>query len=132
MIDSGFDNGHTAWVSSFLAERTFRVRVGNCVSSSSPIETGVPQGSVLGPFLFSLFINDIPIRREVNSNSDFSVLFADDLATVFKFNHSGRLESRIREYLNDMETWLKRWRLSMSPKKCFFTVFCRSPAAKRD
>ena len=66
----------------FLADRTSTVIVGSTSSSAIPIETGVPQGSVLGPLLFSLYINDIP--KEKTTNLSYSLLFADDLVTAFR------------------------------------------------
>ena len=61
------------WVKSFLYDRTQRVRVGKKFSSSADVLSGIPQGSILGPVLFTIFINDI--ADNINS---FCRIFADD------------------------------------------------------
>ena len=63
----------------FLSDRSFMVKVGNNVSSERPIECGVPQGAVLSPTLFSVFINDVPIN---DSKNEQTLLFADDIASL--------------------------------------------------
>ena len=61
------------WVAAFLTNRQQKVRVNGSESSWAPVLSGIPQGSILGPILFSLFVNDIPGRVK-----SLISLFADD------------------------------------------------------
>lgn len=75
----GIRGKYAAWISSFLRNRTQSVRVGKAKSKASPMLSGVPQGSVLGPLLFLIFINDLP---DVVLNSCLKI-FADDSKIYF-------------------------------------------------
>ena len=66
------------WIVTFLNNRQFRVKIGDYCTEYFEILTGVPQGSVLSPTLFSIYINDIPMNNKKNQIN--SLLFADDLA----------------------------------------------------
>lgn len=112
------------WISDFLSNRSFMVKVNGSCSAQLPISTGVPQGSVLSPTLFSIFINDIPNCE--NKNSSDSLLFADDLACFFIFKKTNSvLLNRIKKYLEGLEKWLREWRLIMSPSKCNQIIFTK-------
>ena len=105
----------------------FAVQVGECLSTWRPISTGVPQGAVLSPILFNVFINDIPLGSTRRNTETFSSLFADDLATAFVFRRDGHLNKIVNDYLAKLEVWLSRNRLQMNVKKCSYTVFASKP-----
>ncbi len=73
---AGLSNATVKWVDSYLASRYQVTKVNGVISSESPVEYGVPQGSILGPLLFVVFINDMPdeiLNCRIN-------LYADDTA----------------------------------------------------
>jgi hypothetical protein len=112
------------WIQNFLTNRKFCVNVNGEVSELREIEAGVPQGSVLSPLLFSIFINDIPIRK--NPNGSQSTLFADDLASTFFFKKKGIVENQIKKYLLDLELWLTKWKMKMAAHKCNYILFSKN------
>ena len=109
------------FIINFLKGRSFKVKVNKTSSEYETIECGVPQGSVLGPLLFLIYINDIPLTED--KHKSFSTLYADDLGAFFIFKKNRNLESIINFYLIELEAWLSKWRLLMNAKKCQYTTF---------
>ena len=101
-----------SWIESFLTGRSQKVLVEGKSSSSVPVVSGVPQGSVLGPMLFLLYINDLP--EKVLSTTR---LFADDslLYRRIKTEEDRRI---LQEDLLRLEAWERDWQMSFNPIKC--------------
>jgi hypothetical protein len=108
------------WVSAFVNNRIQIVRVDSAYSSSRPVLSGVPQGSVLGPVLFVLFINDIVSICEGNTKIK---LFADDakLYTVVTVN-----DSSLQISLNNLSAWASDWQLVINILKCCILAIRKS------
>ena len=98
------------WIITFLENRQFRVVVDGSFSESYKISCGVPQGAVLSPILFSIYINDIPLNEK--KQDSYSLLFADDLMNMKMFSKINvSIESQLNKYLKLLETWLNTWQL---------------------
>ena len=113
------------WIKNFLTDRSFYVSINGTDSELYKIKTGVPQGSILSPTLFSIFINDIPLSLPNYSNLS-SVLYADDLFTFYSDKNIKRVQIVLQYYLNNLEKWLLQWRLKISAHKCSYNIYSRS------
>ena len=100
-----------SWVKEFLSEREQRVTVNGSQSSWKHITSGIPQGSVLGPVLFLVFINDLPEAIEV-----LMKLFADD-AKIYAVVSNNR-ENLVQTSLNRAVNWARIWRMFFNTSKC--------------
>ena len=87
MVSLGFSNHSTMWLQSYLFDRSLRLNIKSKYSSTARIECGVPQGSISGPLLFLLYVNDI--KQAVNC--DF-FLYAHDSCLGYQHNDVGKIE----------------------------------------
>ena len=108
----GINLALTDWIKNFLTERSQVVRVNKSFSSPLPILSGVPQGSVLGPLLFILFMNDIVQLVQLSHNANFA-LFADD-TKIFSTD-----AAELQSCLNSFNDTLTTYQLNLAPHKCF-------------
>ena len=97
---------------SFLEGRTQKVVVEGASSDPSPVKSGVPQGSVLGPLLFLLFINDL-----AEHTSSTVRLFADD-CVMYKPVKTIQDCEVLQKDLDQLHQWEKRWQLRFNARKC--------------
>ena len=84
MANYGVLQNELKWFSSYLKDRRQTVRVNGILSPTKPVSLGVPQGSVLGPLLFLIFINDLPtslLNTEHNMFADDSMIYAQGTDT---------------------------------------------------
>ena len=102
----GFFQKHNRIVKSYLCERKFKIGLNTSYSSPSNLLCGVPQGSILGPFLFLLYINDLP--QAVVSDS---LLYVDDTCIVFQ--HKTVIEKQLARDFSSLCDWFVDNKLSI-------------------
>ena len=108
------------WIESFLIGRTQCVVLDGDTSTELPVSSGVPQGSVLGPILFLLYINDLPDNIQSNVR-----LFADDTAVYLAVQGQEDTDV-IQNDLNILQEWEKAWDMEFNPSKCQVVHISRS------
>ena len=121
----GILNTELQWFQSYLTERTQFVEIENIKSPSQKIITGVPQGSILGPLLFLIYINDLSI-----ASNFISIMYADDtnlLSTICNFKcdtlSQSTLSNNINKEISKVSDWLAVNKLSLNVKKTKFMIF---------
>ena len=115
-----FEGEVQGWIKAFLLGRHQRVAVRGTYSRWADVLSGIPQGSVLGPILFVIYINDLPdaVLSEV-------YMFADD-TKIYKQIKSKEDQKRLQEDLNKMQIWSSEWILKFHPEKCKVMNISRS------
>ena len=114
------------WLRSYLSGRMQCTEVGDTQSELEIIRWGVPQGSVLGPLLFLIYINDI-----VNSSEIFKfILFADDTSLYYSCKNVKTIENIINLELNKISEWLSANRLSLNVGKSKLLYFTNNDRKK--
>ena len=100
------------WIRAFLTDRQQKVLVNGVESSWSPVESGIPQGSILGPVLFTLFVNDIPsfIHTHISMYADDTKIFCPII------NDDDAMD--LVEDLANLQEWARKMQMRFHPTKC--------------
>ena len=107
-------SGYTlGWIASFLEKREQTVVIEGTSSRTKPVTSGVPQGTVLGPVLFLVYINDLP-GCAVSSTTR---LFADD-CLIYKEIRTPQDAADLQSDLDSLQQWERQWLMSFHPQKC--------------
>ena len=97
------------WIKAFLTNRKQRVILGNATSDWVDVTSGVPQGSVLGPLLFLIYINDMP-----DGVRNICKMYADDTKLISDSEHA----SELQKDLDNIMDWTQRWLMKLNIGKC--------------
>lgn len=111
------------WIREFLSNRTQYVTTNDTDSPEVPVSSGVPQGSVLAPLLFLIYINDLP-----NQISSTICLFADD-CVIYRAIESSNDTLTLQLDLNNTSTWCKLWLMELNTSKCKTMRISRNQSA---
>lgn len=106
------------WFQSYLSERTQFVSIGKSISKSNNVVCGVPQGSILGPLLFTIYCNDMQIAVD-----HLLIQYADDSIIVVASKDIENLTKILTNELNSCFHWLTENKMSMHPDKCELVIF---------
>jgi len=115
----GINSSTLTWITDFLKDRTQDVMLDGQTSSESPVTSGVPQGTVLGPLLFLVYINDLPTRV-----SSTVRMFADDCLLYREIRNKN--DSKVLQHdLDRLQDWEQDWLMEFNPAKCEAITFTK-------
>ena len=121
----GILNKELEWFRSYLTGRKQSVCINGTCSNNVPIKMGVPQGSVLGPILFLIYINDLPLF-----NSLKNLLFADDTTLLASGKNINELFNHVNSEFYKVVTYFRSNGLSLHPEKTKFILFTNNNAVR--
>ena len=104
----GFSDETISWFMSYLSGRHFKVYVNSSLSNLGDVKCGVPQGSILGPLLFLLYINDIPQSIECEI-----LLYADDSCLFFQHKNVSEIKKQLNKDFKNLNDWFLDNKLSI-------------------
>ncbi len=107
------------WFCSYLSNRTQVTMINNSISDPEPVTVGVPQGSILGPLLFLIYINDLP---ECLTQCK-SILHADDTLLYYSADSISELQSKLNSDLQSLSSYLNSNLLTLNHEKSKFIIF---------
>ena len=124
----GITDNILGWIENFLNNRKQVTVINDHKSHTAPVTSGIPQGSVLGPILFVIYINDLP--EAVNPSSHI-FLFADD-TKVFREIKCDQDHEILQKDIDNMMAWSKNWLLKFHPEKCVMMSMGKNSASNKE
>ena len=127
LLRNGVDSNMFKWIKSYLYNRKARVSLDRTYSKKFLLRHGVPQGGVLSPTLFLLFINDLvtELPRGIKA-----ALYADDLVIWCKEEHASTATYRMQQAVDKLNGWAEDWCVTVNKDKSSTTLFTLSPKQK--
>ena len=114
----GISGNVLKWFTSYLSCRSQVVCINSILSDSRNIDIGIPQGSILGPLLFIIYVNSLP-----NSVSCKCVMYADDTTLLCSPSNPITLQHELESKFNKISKWLKFNQLTLNVNKTKFMIF---------
>ena len=118
LMNYGISSIELKWFKSYLNGRKQSVKIGSSLSSLMSIDIGIPQGSILGPLLFIIFVNDLP-----NNVVCKAVMYADDTSLLVSSSDPLSLQNSLNYNLNLIARWFKENNLTLNLDKTKFMLF---------
>ena len=109
---------------SYLSNRYQYTKINNNKSKLNKVICDIPQGSSLGPLLFLLYINDLPLVSSFDTT-----LFADDTYLMLAYESPAKLQCRVNTELNKIDIWLRRNKLSSNFSKTSYMLINKQPCS---
>ena len=114
----GFRGTSLKLIENYSTDRYQYTKIGEARSSLRKVNCGVPQGSSLGPLLFLLYVNDLPLMSLFTT-----ALFADDTLLALSDDNLAKLECRVNAQLRHIDLWLKQNALTLNHSKTTYLRF---------
>ena len=126
-------NIDSTWFASYLHDRTHSVKIDKIMSEAKSNLYGVPQGSILGPILFNIFINDIPKISSLPEITTCTTIYADDVQLLFSGspNNLEQLKIYAETSLNTIKEWYSENGLKINSNKTQCILFATPNFNKR-
>jgi hypothetical protein len=121
----GLGNATVRWIRSWLEQRRAWVTVGQVDGERRLFREGLPQGAVLSPLLFLVYINDVVVNMPERVRVS---IFADDLAVWARAKSVEEAADSVQVAASQIERWSERWLMQLSPSKCEVGVFSMDAA----
>ncbi|GFU88627.1 probable RNA-directed DNA polymerase from transposon BS [Trichonephila clavipes] len=118
LITNNFPAPLSHIINSYLVNRIFKVRVNSTLSLPHRVNIGVTQGSLLGPVLFNIYLNDIPSHPQTMLN-----LYADDIAILATFKNHKSITLALNKHLALLENYFNQWKIKINVEKTVAVLF---------